>query len=423
VEKREASVAPGMTETVRFRTKPEKEGLYEGTIRIGEDALGPDNARYFTVNASDRLRVLILTDENAYEPLASHRFLARAVNPANAETAAVVATVRKPEQFDRFAAADAHLVMLAGVRALPQAAARQLVEYLRDGGGVIYFLGHPADKENLDLLVKLSEGALELPFRVGGLRDYREARSDRYATFAGANFDDPILRKFKEYGSLGEAQFYRCFATEREKGQGQVLLRYDDENIAMARKSLGLGSLLLCNFSPGLEGSDLAKRPLFVPFVHEMIRNMRPQSGGLREFHVGSAASTTIKLASTNAPLLFRAPTGERINGTFEENHGEAAVFFPATETTGFYRIDAGEAHAGSVAVNVDPRESNLEALTVEQLRELANVPRDRFLATTATDIDAVGALLAGRPLWHWFLLAALCLAGVEQALAWVWRS
>src|SRR5690606_13727471 len=181
--------------------------------------------------------------------------------------------------------------------------------------------------------------------------------------------------------------------------------------------SLGLGSILLCNFSPGPASSDLAKRPVFVPLVHEMLRGLRPLSGGVKAIAAGEAASTTAPLPSPQAHLSFSDPEGRRINGTFEIGADDAAVFFPETPLTGFYRVYADDHHVGSVAVNLDGRESNLDALSPDQLRELSRVSRDRFVAAAGNELDRLDELLEGRPLWPWLLLAVLGHLGVEQAL------
>jgi hypothetical protein len=420
---RDMDVPAGTTAAAGFRLRVNQTGVFEGELSIPDDALVADNRRFFTLDVSERVQVVVLSDEDRGDPGAGHRFLIRAINPnVDRGGGALTPALLTSTQFDKFAAAGAQLVIATGVREFPSAVAGNLFNYLKDGGSVIYLLSGPADRANLAALEKLAGENFKLPFRIGNLIDHGLDRDGRYASLTEANFDNPMLKAFKEARDLADIRFQKYFATEREAGQGQILMRYDDQNIALARKSVGGGSLLLGNFSPSLQHSDLAKRTIFVPFLHEMIKGMRPQSGTGRPFVVGNPVSTTIRMNSAEKDIRFSSPSGEKLNAFFELSREDAAVIFPETKESGFYRVLAGDKLLGSVAVNVDPRESNLEALSLAQVQALSEISRDRVLVASGVDLQALRGLREGKPIWHYCLLAALCLLGVEQALALVWR-
>ena len=419
----ELDVPAGTTASVTFRLRANRAGFFEGELTIPEDSLPVDNRRYFTLTVGERVQVLVLSDEDRADPGASHRFLARAINPGPETGGAFAPVALTPAQFDKFSAAGAQLVILSGVNELSSATSGTLINYLKDGGAIIYFLSGPADRINLATLAKIAGEDLRLPFRPGNFIDRAAGNDGSFATLTEANFDYPMLKPFKEGRDLGEIHVQRYFGTEREPGQGQVLLRYDDRNIALARKSVGAGSLLLANFSAALHNSDLAKRTVFVPFLHEMIKGMRPQSGAVKPFAVGQPASATVTMRGANRDVRFASPSGARLDAVFEMGRDEAAVIFPETKESGFYRVLVGDQLAGSVAVNVDPRESNLESLSLAQITALSEISRERVFATAGLDVQALKNLRAGRPVWHYCLLGALCLLGLEQALTLIWRK
>jgi hypothetical protein len=150
---------------------------------------------------------------------------------------------------------------------------------------------------------------------------------------------------------------------------------------------------------------------------------MRPQTGAGKVFVVGFPCSTTIKLTSKDNEIRFTAPSGEKINAAFERNTDEAAVIFPQTREIGFYRILNGDQRMGSIAVNLDARESNLESLSMEQVQALSAISRDRFYAATGSDTESLRHLREGKPLWHLFLLGGICLLALEQFLSMLWRK
>ena len=412
-------VDPGMTATASFRVAFDRSGFFEGSATIGDDALREDNTRHVVVHVSDRFPITILTDAPADARGASHRFLTAALDPFGDETSVFVPEVMAPDAFDRFAAGRSHAVIVTQAAALGATAASFLVDYLNGGGRVIYFVEGPADRNNLALLQEKAGGAIKLPFTP---LDYVGAEESLYATLASANYDDPMLKKFRDSNALAELYFYSYFATRREEAQGQVLLKYNNGHIALASTTLGLGSLLLANFSPCLEGSDIQKSTVFVPLVHEMVKALGLEGGGGRDFAAGFPCSTSVTLPAADAPVRFTNPADEVVSAAIDMNGAEGAVFFRDTLTTGFYRVYSGEAKVGSIAVNTDARESNLESLTTAQLEEMTQRSQETFYASAGTDAGTLRKLREGVPLWQYFLAAALAFLAVEQGLAFLWR-
>lgn len=422
ISTRTLTVAPGMTASVSFRLKPNRVGIYEGSLTIPDDAMNIDNTRFFALSVTERLPVTILTDEPQTEKRAGHRFLCAALNPYADQSGILAPTVLRPEQFDTFAASRSHVVLITGVGPFSEVTTSALLQYLRDGGGVIYFVSDVADKANLQSLAKASDSELQLPYTMGSLVDTNEGENGAWAMLYEANYDHPMLKAFRETGALAELKFYRYFETEREKTQGQVLLRYDNGYIALASQSMGLGSLLVANFSVDLACSDVARHTVFVPLVHKMVGGMRPESGSAQSFVVGGPCSTTVTLSSSEDVLRFTSPSGEEVSAGLDIRGNEGAVLFGAAKEIGFYRAFSGGAKVGAIAVNVDSREGNLEALTLEQLEDSSNLSRAQFHARDGSDVEGLRQLRHGVPIWHYLLLAALAVLAMEQLFVLVWK-
>src|SRR5690606_17828533 len=134
--------------------------------------------------------------------------------------------------------------------------ATAIMRYIETGGAVIYFLSDAIDKANLQFLQSASAGQLLMPFTIADVQTYGDNAADAgFASIGAVNFDEPMLRKFRDSGDLANIQIYRHFATESAGGGAASLMRFSDGNVAMARASFGTGMILLCNFSPGLDFS------------------------------------------------------------------------------------------------------------------------------------------------------------------------
>jgi hypothetical protein len=418
--KQELAIEPQSTVSTSFHLRIHQSGQYEGHLTIPEDGLNIDNQRCFILPIAEKINVLVVCDEDPKQAESGLRFLLNAINPfAETRYAAAVASVIRSSEVTAAALSSAQVVVLSDVQELSRKSGEALLKYLKDGGSAAYFHVGQAGSQNLDHLAAWSQGDLALPFKLTGQIDLSERKS--HATWAQGNFDHDILRKFKESGELGDLKFQRFFSTQRVKQKGQVLLQYDDGNIAMAQTTVGGGTLLLCNFSCALDHSDIARHTLFVPLVHEIIRGLRPSAGRRNAFLVGEPCYTTIPPVPDAAVVAFKNPAGEPVEGSLDKGQGGTAVFFAKTRACGFYRVHVADQVAGSVAVNVDPLESNLERLDVSQLKELAKGPRAAFLA--ASDVAGMETLLEGKPLWHYLLLAAIGMLCIEQLMTLLLRS
>ena len=150
-----------------------------------------------------------------------------------------------------------------------------------------------------------------------------------------------------------------------------------------------------------------------------MIKGLRPSAGLKNSFEAGHQCSMTVESVTQNDTIEFRDPDDAVINGSVDAGSSGAFVFFPRTKKCGFYRIFIKSNSVGSVAVNVNPLESNLESLNVKQLQELAQASRAQFYASAGSQ-GSISELLNGKQLWHYFLLIAIVLLALEQVLVMV---
>ena len=418
--KQELMLDPQSAVSTSFHLRIHQGGQYEGHLTIPEDGLNVDNQRCFILPIAEKINVLVVCDEDPKQAQNGLRFLLNAINPfEETRYAPAVASVIHSSELTTAALSSAQVVVLSDLQELSRRPGQALLSYLKDGGSVVYFHVGQAGSQNLERLAAWSEGDLALPFKLTGQIDLSQQKS--HATWAQGNFDHEILRKFKESGELGDLKFQRFFSTQRVKQKGQVLLQYDDGNIAMAQTTVGGGALLLCNFSCSLDHSDIARHTLFVPLVHEIVKGLRPSAGRRNAFLVGEPCYTTIPPVPDAAAVAFKNPAGEPVEGSLDKEQSGTAVFFAKTRACGFYRVHVADQVAGSIAVNVDPLESNLERLDVSQLKELAKGPRTAFLA--ASDAAGMETLFEGKPLWHYLLLAAIGMLCIEQLLTLLLRS
>lgn len=418
--KRETRVAARSAVTEVFQFALSDPGQFEGTIRLPGDALPVDDERYFVVPVAQRMPVLVLCDAADREPTASGRLIARGLDPfPDRSPSAFETTLSRSGSGLPLAAGLQHVIVVTDTLPFDGAMLTRLLAYMRDGGSVVFFLSSAGDRTNLLALESASGGDLTLPFRPLGAVSV-PADAGGAVTLAQANFDDPIFEKFREVEELGKVRFFRHFGVERVEGGGRTLARFSDGAAALATKAVGAGWLSVCNFSVAPDASDFARKVLFVPFLHELLKSARPRGNAIDRFTVGRACSTAVTGMDDFGQVRFLRPDGAAAQALFNAEHGNSVVVFSETPQPGFYRVWRGDRRLASAAVNVDERESDLDLLDAGQLHVAARAARGKVLAASGVDGGTLRNLRHGRPLWHWCVVGMLVCLVVEQGL-WAW--
>jgi len=425
---RTLSLASGSTGSVSFRLRATDTGAFEGRVQIPDDLLNADNQRYFVFEVQDQIDVLLVSEASAAARSGAY-FVLRALDPyalqptePGLRASSIKTRVVRARDLD-LAASVPHVLVLDGAGPLSVAAAEQIGDYLSSGGALVYFLSDLLDKSNLEAIAAGSDGPLLMPFSLTSLIDHRAIDDDTHATLANANFDEPLLRRFRDNRDLAELAFYRYFATNREEGRGQVFARYSDGNFALGRGSLGTGGILFCNFSAARDASDIAARPTFIPLVHEIIKSMRPREGTVTNAVLGGTVSGAVTIGAAETGIEYFAPSGNVVNAATDRRGERLSVVISSTEELGFYRIRQGNQHLGSLPVNVDARESDLLPLSKQELEQLAATPERRIATAGGRSSDSMAALMQGFAIWPYLLVGAICVLGIEQLLLSVLRK
>ena len=237
-------------------------------------------------------------------------------------------------------------------------------------------------------------------------------------------------------GDFARARFFR--SRDLEVGpEGRVLARFDDGSIALAERRLGEGYVLVWTSTMDAFWNDLAVQPVFLPFVHQMMRHL----GGYRDRVPWFTAGQVLDIADPDG-MVFVADRETELTAEVEQvalTPGGGTVALPATDgprflelsEQGFYEVrppGTDPERVFAVAVNVDVTESELEAMDPT---ELAGAVASR---ETGGELGASGEMLTPemqarnqerrQSLWRLLTVAALVLLLMETAISnWISRA
>jgi len=405
---KDVSVAPWSTAKVTLPVPPGGPGLHLCEISLAPDDLALDDRFFLTIPVMEKEGILIVSDVPDPQKDAV-LFLKTALNPYDNLAGSLL-----PEHVP---AAGVTSAKLAGVRKifltragrLNDAATKLVADFTFHGGGVVYFLDGENDAANCAAIEKAI--AAPLPLKLGNRRVARNVGTGAQQIIKG-DFKSRYLRLFRGANrqNLALLEFYDLYDAG-STGAGHVLLTYADDTPAMASLNHGLGTMLFLNFSVSEFSSNLARQRIFPAWMQELVKNITsdeplPSSSLLGE----PVADEVWKTELEKAPL--RKPSGELLEVKAEPLGERVGVSFVPDEL-GFYLMRSGKLlHA--YAVNPPPDESDLRPIDRTLLPEQLSEKGQRgFFVEGREDFDD---LILGKPIFHWFVLAAVAFLVFELA-------
>ena len=411
------TLPPYASGTAAFPVTFPEPGSYRLMARVPEDSLPADDTRTLAADLRHSLTVLLLTDA----PLSGESgayFLLRALNPTPEVPGGARVLPRRATELTEMDLKTCDVVVLNEVTTLPADRMPLLFRYITEGGSLLAFLSGTPAMRQMEALSQLAKGGEGLPFLPRVPMDVRR-QGKGYISLTEARYDSTLLKIFKdpEAADLGKIRFTRFFLTGEPDPRAEVLLKYEDSTPAAARRNLGAGSVLLCNFSPAPADSDLARQEVFPPLVHEFLKGLTAKEGERREFTPGGVASATLDAGQSRGKVTALGPNGEAEKVTVDRTGG--GVIVERVNSPGFHTILADGQAAALLAVNPHPDESDLRTIDPREL-ESRRRARSSYLvgAQGANAAAQLEGLRRSRPLWPYFLLAAFAALLLEHLVA-----
>lgn len=397
------SVAGGAQVDTTLRFLGDGPGDHWGVVSITDQPVVFDDKLYLAYRVADRLRVLLVTGNDATGD--------RAVTNVFGLDSTHTFTTQPYRALDLAALKEQDLVVLNALPEVPGGLTRTLADFVAGGGSLAVFppsQGDPARYAELFATVgaappaKLDTGVVKVD-RI----DLEEPFYRAIFQTMPRNVELPVVR---ERWSL------------RPAAGSDVLLRLLDGTPWLSRTTRGQGSVYLCA-SPLAEGSsNLTRHSLFATSLLRMAELSRPM--GTLYHTIGDEARIALDgmATSTDEPPHLKGPNGTDLVPEVRRTPGRTDLLLhDADLPDGPYFVTMGTDTVLAVALNLARRESDLRAYTADALREQL---AERGLTSFAVISDAgsdltlrLNELDQGRKLWKWFILFALLFLAAEVFL------
>jgi hypothetical protein len=447
------SIPAGAARSLSLFAKLKSEGGHAVTAEIDHDRLPADDSRTVAVRALSQVKVLLADGEPQGGGRESETFYLRHAllpvpRPEIEQYYNKVTTINYTEldsaKLDQYDA-----VFLCNVPDFTESTAATFADYLRRGGGLVFFPGGAILPRSYNEL--LSKKWQFLPAELGEARG-DASKEDEFTLLQDKNFDHPIAAMWNDPGSSGtlNVHFYRMFdlvpvADEKtgpevvknaqgvEVGRPRTVLRFQSKGegeparAAMMERTWGAGRVVLFASTADTAWNDMGARPhVFIPLVHRTLGSIVSRQDESLNVRVGERLSWRAEQNMIGREALVTRPGFAPGDAAATEARRIALVgntpvlTYEDTSFAGAYHVKvAGDEPANLVfAAQPDPAESALEELDAQQLRDLGNVAEVLRWTAGMPLAETIQRKRVGTELWKYLALVALVLATTETLLA-----
>ncbi len=417
------SVGAGSSASISFAPLTMTSANARAVVRLGSangapvDALPRDNVFNFVLTPAAPVPVMTVSQGAADATL----YLSRAL--AIGESPRFDASLQSPEALAGDAMNRARVIILNDVP-IGDSVATRLVTFVEGGGGLMMAMGSRASWP--------SSRAAWLPASIGPPVDRTRGAAAR---LSGMDYGHAIFEPFRapRSGDFSTARFYSYRGLSAAK-DASVLARFDTGEPALVERAAGRGRVLVFASTLDLSWNDLALKPMFLPFVHQLGRHLsgfKEQPAWLTicqvldvdaaEIAAGATSGSAARAAAGRAILT---PSGQRRDlntpaATAAAGNAAPVVALELTEQ-GFYEIRGVGRDTGPAIVaasNVSLAESNLDRMDPTELvaAVTGNGPTG---STSGQDVLPDEAQELAQRVWWYLLFAGILLLIAETALA-----
>lgn len=423
VKEAQVDLPAGQEATVSLAYRFETPGMHAVELRLPSDLLDLDNHRWLCLPVKERISVLCVDGKPATAAMnGAADYLALALDP---RAAAGAPGWIRPEVVPESALLERDLaqydaIFLCNVGQFTASEARALEGYLKQGGGLVFFLGDQVRAERYNQELAGERGPRVLPARIGPLR--QEARYQ----FDPLGYRHPLVSSFagREQAGLLSTPIYKYFHLQlAESSRAKVALALAGGDPAIVEEPIHRGRSILVatdgsrsSLDPrtGDPWSMLYTWPSFLPLVRKTLTLAASGQGDESNAQVGQSIGGALPVAAA-ATVKVTAPDGRKEDVRPADEGGGRRWSYADTSLSGVYSAQlAPSLPEQPVAVNLNTSESNLAKLDPSEL------PRQLSTNRPADLDDQDLNLVTPRSAVHRALLyAALALLFTETFLAW----
>lgn len=419
VAKESIQLTDGRLGVAPFSYRFDTAGQHTISFAVPNDSLLADNQRWEVVTIRESVRVLCVEGRRD-----AARNVALALSPTEDPHLEIRTIMDHRLGNTDLKPFDA--LFLCNIGSVTSEQATKLRDFLREGGGIVMFLGDQIQPENFNDMLGQTDGLKRpiLPAELLGVAPY-----GRYV-FAPHDYRHPLIEPFRgqeDAGLLSTPVWSYVRLRLAADHRARVVLSFRNGDPAIVEHSVLGGRFALVATAPSQQSvlpqagrstpwNAWSVWPSFPPMVQELLSYTVGSQDELNNVDVGQTIGGTLPANDVSDYVTIESPRQEEHRVAIQDSLSLATWSWSDTYTSGFYSAElADSATVHRFAVNVaDYEESEPTRVNIESLPD----PFQQHSIEVAAN-ESAQARLESAPLFRRLLGVLLVLLLTESAVAW----
>ncbi|MFQ6604958.1 MAG: BatA domain-containing protein [Fidelibacterota bacterium] len=399
-----ANINSGQTKDFIFEAFPGKSGTIYGRLVIPDDDFDLDNQYTFETVIPEQIACTVIGSSQ------DETFLIEtALNAIDKQSGFIFLETRVSGIIDQLFLDETDVLILINPGRITDQAMLQIQNFLKRGGGVIWFMGDNYDTQP-DSPVYSS---LHLP----EVKDFIIMSGDN---FIPVQYHEPVhplvgelaLRKIKS--ELPDV--FRYLKVSTKENEFQPILELANQDPFLGEIRFGNGRLFVFTSLMDLKWNDLAMRGFTVPLLHRMLTLLATNESNNASVYVHEKKWIRLDRDLIHSQWTVITPSGKKI--LYIPDFTTEMLPVTDTDELGSYRVLSDGLPYAAFSTILSPAEYPSNRVTEDQLRQVFSsddyvqiIAPESSLSATLKDIRL------GKSLWRYFLIAAILLFILETYL------
>lgn len=423
----EISLEPGETRELLFEIVPDRAGDISGKVVIEGDEIAFDNERYFVISIPRTRSVLLVNGEKS-DGSEFISYLQPALEAARRSNTQIEFERQQPQSVDQSNWLQHDVIILDGLREVPEYWFDDLQRYVQNGKGVLFFPSEQGDIQNYNRFLGL--------FNAGELTGIR----GEYGSFKPVSrlgnlveghpiMDEMFVKNDEEAEiqvDLPELFFYYRFEPASSTGSFTILSSAINDEILVEQR-FGDGQILVSTLGTDPGWSNFPVNTLFAPLYYRaVLYASSSEQGGLSEHTLDNEFTWTGNIESRSVELRLGDVTYRPEVQTVPD--GVKISYVGREWEPGILQI-SGTGEERKVAVNQHILESDFQTLDEQELEIILDnslTVTGMLDASELSEQDLVSQVRSasmGREIWSLFIWIALLLLIAETLISKLYRA
>lgn len=403
-------------------------GVYAVTCQLDvEDDLREDNESTLVVEVIEEVPILLVEGSPTQTELQRDAFFVETAlgwidGEKTFKNTVYTPTVVTPERLEHIDLAEFQAVVIPNLTELSAKTVGRLEEFVTAGGGCWIGVGPRSDVDAFNQRF-FADGHGLAPLRLDRIIDSAQNDSEESDETDTRTKINPFMKGHPATASLSDSdqldladvtvsRRFRFEVTQSDEETSVLLSLTNGEPLAV-ENYFGRGRVIVQGVPLRMQWSKLARSQSFVVMIHDWLDYLTQPLATRHNLSPGDELA--IRLKSDDVQLAtLKTPYGNEIELTAEPTDGGTLFRSNRTILPGEYRLNVGTTEEIPFNVSRDTAESDLTALSREQVSTL-----DELTTAVASSKKNESVKMSGsEPLWSYLLLGLILLIAAELLLA-----